>query len=436
MRTPRRFLFSAVTVALTAMAVTGWASDSTALRDLFNASIRYTDKVEFPARIGDLGDPTRGQASFGVGADGMTLDASQALFQGFSQVAGRVVSNGRTCATCHRPGAAKLGLPPLPLSSTVPATDPLFTGLPADIGVEPQGLQNFDQLGLLFHRPTRLNPFFAEDSAARQLFFWRKTTRLVNTVFTFGFLNEGRMRELVETSRGAVFTHTQNGDLRFDDLVDVQRLQDISRFMEETIDPPELQALLDPNDPNYQVLVNDPFATVHPTTQLQRQGEDVFQRYCLDCHNMPNVFSNRDHVNAPPHAGPPPFGHAFDVGVAERNAHHLEFRRFDPATGQRVQLILPLIAQDGTIVNLPVVDDVGLAGGTFRYEDLHRFKVPQLRRVAQLGPYFHDNSAATLADVVDYFNGDQYNQSVDGQRHPIHMNAREREALLALLQIL
>ena len=87
-------------------------------------------------------------------------------------------------------------------------------------------------------------------------------------------------------------------------------------------------------------------------------------------------------------------------------------------------------------MQVPVVDDVGLAGATFRFEDLHKFKVPQLRRVAQLGPFFHDNSAATLAEVVDYFNGDSYNQSVDGRRHPIHMNARERAALLAFLQIL
>ena len=436
MKTRTRIAQCGLAVVVTLMGLTGWAKDSPDLRALFEASIRFTDKIEFPQRIGDLGDPIRGQAAFGIGPDGMSQDPSQALFQGVSQVAGTVTSNGRTCATCHRPGTARLGLPPLPLSSTIPLTDVLFTGLPADIGIEPQGLQIFDQLGLLFHRPTRLNPFFPEDSDSRQLFVWRKTQRFVNTVFTFGFLNEGRMRELVETSRGAVFTHTQNGDLRFDDLVDVQRLQDMSRFMEEQIDPPELRALLDPSDPMFQTLVNDPFATVHPATTQQRQGQDVFQHYCMDCHNLPNVFSNRDHVNAPPHAGPPPFGHSFDIGVAERNALHLEFRRFDPATGRRVQLILPLVAQDGTVVQVPVVDDVGLAGATFRFEDLHKFKVPQLRRVAQLGPFFHDNSAATLAEVVDYFNGDSYNQSVDGRRHPIHMNARERAALLAFLQIL
>ena len=276
MRTQRRFALSALTVLISTVGLTGWAKDSGDLRVLFNASIRFTDRVEFPPRIGNLGDPVSGQANFGIGADGASQDPSRALFEGVSQVAGTVTGNGRTCATCHRP-EARLGLPPLPLSATIPLTDVLFTGLPADIGVEPLGVQNFDRLGLLFHRPTRLNPFFPEDSPSRQLFFWRKTQRLVNTVFTFGLLNDGRSRELVETSRGAVFTHTQNGDLRFDDLVDPQRLRDISRFMEEQIDPPELRALLDPNDPMYQTLVDDPFATVHPSTPLERQGQDVFR---------------------------------------------------------------------------------------------------------------------------------------------------------------
>jgi cytochrome c peroxidase len=99
-------------------------------------------------------------------------------------------------------------------------------------------------------------------------------------------------------------------------------------------------------------------------------------------------------------------------------------------------LVLPLARADGVTVNVPVVDDVGLAGATGRYEDLHKFKVPQLRRIAQLGPYFHDNSVATLEGVVDYFNGPDYNASPDGRNHPIHLTQEERSALLAFLRIL
>ena len=48
---------------------------------------------------------------------------------------------------------------------------------------------------------------------------WRKVVRLVNTGLTIGFLNDGRMRELQETVRGALFSHPQLFDERFDDLL-------------------------------------------------------------------------------------------------------------------------------------------------------------------------------------------------------------------------
>ena len=83
-----------------------------------------------------------------------------------------------------------------------------------------------------------------------------------------------------------------------------------------------------------------------------------------------------------------------------------------------------------------MVEDVDLAGTTGRYEDLHKFKVPQLRRISKLGPDFHDNSIPTLEGVVDYFNGPDYNSSPDGRNHPIHLTQEERSALLAFLRIL
>jgi cytochrome c peroxidase len=430
----RLHLLWLATIALPAVA-RGDSPNDQPLLDVYENGVEYTNRVEFPPRIGAAGDATAGQAAFGLSPDGSAIDPTFALFTGFSAIAGPVAGNGRVCATCHRPDQ-NLGLPSTPMSSHVPLSDPLFTGLTADTGPEPLGFANFDQHALLFHRPNRFNPLLPDDSPLRTVFFWRKSTRLVNTVFMFGMLNDGRMRELVETTRGAVFTHTQDGDLRFDDLADPQRLRDIGAFMESQIAPPELAGLLDPAAPLHDQLVSDPFFTVHTTTDVEQRGQGVFQRNCMTCHDMPNVFSNRDHVDAPPLNRPPLYGHTFDIGVAQRNALHLEFRRFDPATGQRTPVVLPLARQDGTLVNVTVTDDIGAAGVTGRYEDLHRFKVPQLRRIRDLGPYFHDNSAATLEDVVDYFNGDDYNNSVDGQRYPIHLSGPERDALLAFLRLL
>jgi hypothetical protein len=58
------------------------------------------------------------------------------------------------------------------------------------------------------------------------------------------------------------------------------------------------------------------------------------------------------------------------------------------------------------------------------------------RRLTDLGPYFHDDSAATLQEVVDYFNSDAYNRSADGAKYPIHFNATQRANLLEFLRIL
>ena len=205
------------------------------LRDAYEGGVEYTDRIEFPPRVGAAGNAINGQRAFGLSADGSAIDPTLGLFTGVSAIAGPIEGNGRVCATCHRPDQ-NLGLPATPLSNSVPQSDALFTGLVADTGAEPLGLDNFDRLALLFHRPGRFNPLLDESDPLRQVFFWRKTTRLVNTVFMFGMLNDGRMRELVETTRQAVFTHTQDGDLRFDDLADPQRLRDIAAFMESQID--------------------------------------------------------------------------------------------------------------------------------------------------------------------------------------------------------
>lgn len=45
-------------------------------------------------------------------------------------------------------------------------------------------------------------------------------------------------------------------------------------------------------------------------------------------------------------------------------------------------------------------DDKGLNGFTGKDEDLHRFKVPNLRNISLTAPYFHDGTQATIEDAV------------------------------------
>lgn len=412
-------------------------------------NLHLEPRVRFiPVKPGS--DIAAGRALFGLSAsDDNIEDASGALFEGFSQAAGRTItSNGRTCFTCHRGRDAQMGLAgDLPLSTWIPTTDTLFTQVNADAQGDPDGLANLDNHALFKYRPGRFNLQRPQSDPFRKLFFWRKSINLMNLAFTHGFLNDGRARVMFETDRGAVFSHTQDSDDRFDDLFTTQNGNDMEafQFSELFVTDPVLLALRDPSHPLHQTLVDDPFYTVPIETKAQKRGSKVFKKECMSCHNTPNVFNNLENVEAlgpdqavRPDAFPafgPSVAKTFNVGISERNLHDLRFTV--PLEGGGFETVsVPLVSEDGTVTNFPVTFDIGLAATTGRTEDIGRFKVPQLRELARNAPYFHDNSAQTIEEVVDYFNSSEYNCSKDGHDHPIHLNAQERADLIAFLYIL
>ena len=48
--------------------------------------------------------------------------------------------------------------------------------------------------------------------------------------------------------------------------------------------------------------------------------------------------------------------------------------------------------------------NLGRGGFTYKEEDMHKFKVPQLYNLREVGFYFHGASKTSLRDVVEYFN--------------------------------
>lgn len=416
--------------------------------------LHLEDTVRFDT-LAPGADPVRGQAVFGLAADGVSEDPTEALFEGPSMLyGGPVVSNGRTCFTCHRGPDAAFGLGPLPLSAHVPPTDTLFTGLNADAQGDPDGFFNLDQLGLVKHRLNRFNPTRGQEDPFRQVFGWRKSVPLTNVAFAHGLLTDGRGRVMLDAARGAVFAHTQEADERFDDLLRTRRsdFDDVEAFLFSIVSDPQLLALRDPGHPDHDALVENPFLTVDlqadgpspAVFQARKKGRKVFKNYCYrSCHNTPNVFNNLSNMEGvgngerPEDYAPmaPSTGRTFNIGVSERNAHGLRFSKY---VGGNVfaPIVLPLANEDGSVDEHTVEFDVGLAGTTGRTEDIGRFKVPQLRNLAANAPYFHDNSAATIADVVDYFCSDEYNGSKDGMRFPIHLTPTQRDDLIAFLEIL
>jgi cytochrome c peroxidase len=120
---------------------------------------------------------------------------------------------------------------------------------------------------------------------------------------------------------------------------------------------------------------------------------------CTICHDTPNAGN---------HSVPM----ALNIGVADAS---------------RRTAILPLYTLRRRATNETVqTTDPGRAMVTGKWDDIGKFKGPVLRALAARPPYFHDGSAATLADVIRFYD----------TRFQARFTEREKADLLAFLEAL
>lgn len=120
---------------------------------------------------------------------------------------------------------------------------------------------------------------------------------------------------------------------------------------------------------------------------------------CSTCHDSPNAG---DHSTSVP----------LNIGIVDpsRHGHDYPVYTFRNKT-------------TGAIVK---VTDPGRAMVTGRWADIGKFKGPILRGLAARAPYFHDGSADSLDDVVDFYN----------DRFHMHLTHGEKSDLVAFLRTL
>ena len=125
----------------------------------------------------------------------------------------------------------------------------------------------------------------------------------------------------------------------------------------------------------------------------------TLQGTCTTCHDTPN--SGNHSIPAP-----------LDIGLADASRRTPD---------------LPLYTlQNRTTGEVVQTTDPGRALITGLWKDIGRFKGPILRGLAARPPYFHNGSAATLDDVVDFYN----------QRFNIGFTDAEKSDLIAFLRTL
>jgi cytochrome c peroxidase len=128
-------------------------------------------------------------------------------------------------------------------------------------------------------------------------------------------------------------------------------------------------------------------------------GLPVIHGSCSSCHNSPNIGN---HSMALP----------INIGIADASRRTPDMPLYtltNYATGKSVQ-----------------TTDPGLALRTGKWADIGKFKGPILRGLAARAPYFHNGSAASLGDVVDFYD----------TRFNIHMSGQQKRDLVAFLSAL
>jgi cytochrome c peroxidase len=129
---------------------------------------------------------------------------------------------------------------------------------------------------------------------------------------------------------------------------------------------------------------------------------DVINGTCTTCHESPNVG---DHSLSVP----------LNIGTTAF-----------PALAALDVSGLPIYTVECTDGTTSQVTDPGRAMITGECADVGKVKGPLLRGLAARAPYFHNGAAATLNEVVEFYN----------QRFSLHLTPQQKSDLVAFLQTL
>jgi cytochrome c peroxidase len=165
-------------------------------------------------------------------------------------------------------------------------------------------------------------------------------------------------------------------------------------------------------------------------TRDAKQGLKLFvgKAGCVACHNTPLLSDDDFHViglhinqNLSPHADPNEVGRAANQAL----------------------ICNPAVADGDFNVNGHFSDDPGTKqDGDFCHQTIPPglWRTKGLRQVAETAPYFRDGQAATLDDVIEFYDrgGDPAGSFLGGPKEiqPLHLVAREKAELKAFLRTL
>jgi cytochrome c peroxidase len=345
--------------------------------------------------------------------------------------------NGRSCADCHMPSesfqlspaAARARFDALQArrASDPDADDPLFRPVDADDfrqnGDRASDFSNLVENGLVrvtmpLPRNVRLiDPATGRPTDETSVDLWRAVMPVLNVAITGpdgvlpvwppgaprvpiqgqdpigpnrqgGYQHDARFGTLQEQARGALLAHAQvSGE------PPARLLDDLAAYQKTLFTSPAVELLAD------AILTGStPFPDPDPPLdELEQQGKGVFTRACAQCHGgslhpsgstAETAFVRplvRYHMISTQCPRPAEDGFAPCPERLERNARTYRITRADGS------------------FQIVTTSDPGRLLLTGQPADLFVMDPTQLRGIARTAPYFHNNSAATLEEVLDHY---------------------------------
>lgn len=315
--------------------------------------------------------------------------------------------NGRTCETCHSG-----------LDGTVDP-DEVQRRLAHDPGDElfvHDGLDDFvggtlrvrENATFLVRRELPRGVKLTSDPSATHVVVARGVPSTVNTpALDRALMHDLRDASLEQQALGAIRGHAQN--TVEPTPAQLARIAEFQRTDPRFFSSKELQ----------RFAAGGPAPELPPgRTASEKRGREFFvdapwdppgkKGLCAFCHSGPMLNVANEFVELP--TGAPPGFRAFDVGVGARNVLNNPVVSYDVT--DVCGTTLTVTSPDPGIL-LTGVYDIPMLAALLPPEELcilhpaffvGMHKTPQLRGVKDTAPYFHDNSAKTLEEVLEQYN--------------------------------
>jgi len=377
-----------------------------------------------------------GVARVAVGDESQVLARGEAIF--FDETLTGLGGNGRACSTCHvaedafqlTPAHAFARLRTLQKKRLVDpqADDPLFRPIDADDfrvnGESANDYTTLTQDGLVritLPLPSNVrlvspvgNPATAPLTDETSVDIWRSVPSVLDVAITGpdgvlpewivaspnrrgGYQLDARKDTLQEQALGAFVDHAQVAV-----LPDMNTLDDLAAFQNSLFSSPRVARLATAMAAGTSPLP-DPDRGLN---RLERQGKAVFERSCAHCHgnpehpstttslpqSIPGIAFNRYHDvrTSCPRPLPPPAGFPEEPWLPCSPNVVNKVRTYE--------ITLP----NGAAIRRSSSDPgrLLLIGDNFEFQ---KFDVPNLRGISRTAPYFINNGAKTLEDVLQQY---------------------------------